>query len=326
MGGDALHEANVQRRRPLRKWVIATCSLVLCGFVGVAVVGHFHLLDRNQTTPIPVQTAISRYEHVAASSPTAVTSVPQDAASSTVPAATDPVAAVATDASSADAGTAPAITPSTAVTLATVAGGEILDPLPAPGVYVYTTTGHDSVDALNGDHHDYPASTTMTVTAAGCGIDIRWDVAVERWMQWRQCKDGMHISEPSLSNFDQFFGQPQLDAYDCSGESRPLDAAVGATWTFQCSENGALESYHGTVVGVEQRTVGSSSVGTLHVRVSIDDGDATDRQVTETWYLQGTDIVVAQTSASATSNSSPVGTVHYSEQYTIALTSLVPLR
>ena len=32
------------------------------------------------------------------------------------------------------------------------------------GVYVYTTTGDEGVDALGGDEHPYPATTTMTVT------------------------------------------------------------------------------------------------------------------------------------------------------------------
>ena len=37
---------------------------------------------------------------------------------------------------------------------------------PQPGVYTYTTTGSDGVDALGGARHQYPATTTLTVSPA----------------------------------------------------------------------------------------------------------------------------------------------------------------
>jgi hypothetical protein len=57
--------------------------------------------------------------------------------------------------------------------------------------------------------------------------------------------------------------------------------------------------------------------------VDIDDGTG-DTQRTETWYLQGTDLVVRSVVTNATTNPSPVGDVHYDEHYEITLDSLDP--
>ena len=54
--------------------------------------------------------------------------------------------------------------------------------------------------------------------------------------------------------------------------------------------------------------------------------DQTDHQVIDTWYQEGTDLVVRRTSRIATSSSSPVGVVHYDEAYQIDLQSLTPQR
>ena len=179
--------------------------------------------------------------------------------------------------------------------------------------------------ALTGDHHDYPATTTITVVPDGCGVAQRWDVAAERWSTWQRCLVAGGVDEQAKQDFDRFFGQDQLDQYTCSGAPRPLGAPTGTMWTFTCTEGSNVDTIAGTVVGDEQRTVGAATVDTLHVQVAIDDGDATDSQVTDTWYLAGSDLIVAQRAANATSNPSPVGVVHYREDYEISLTSLTPL-
>lgn len=197
--------------------------------------------------------------------------------------------------------------------------------LPTPGVYVYATTGRDSVDALTGAHHDYPATTTITVTPTACGVQQRWDVLEQRWEEWQRCAEGEGISEAGRANYDEFFGQSQTDTWVCSGDARPVAAAAGTTWTTTCTGETSTDTFHGVVVGSESQQVGSSAVATMHVRVTITDGNPTDSQVIDTWYSAGTDLVVAQTSTAATSNDTAIGTVHYAETYEIRLTSLTPL-
>ncbi len=93
----------------------------------------------------------------------------------------------------------------------------------------------------------------------------------------------------------------------------------------QCTAGEQIDVFTGTVVGAEQATVGGSAVTVEHVVVTVDDGDARDSQRTETWYLAGTDLVVRRVSDIATTESSAVGDVHYTEHYEIALDSLTPL-
>jgi hypothetical protein len=199
--------------------------------------------------------------------------------------------------------------------------------LPAPGVYVYSTTGRDSVDALTGDHHDYPATTTITVTPSTCGVQERWDVVVERWVEWTRCVRGDGVVGVRKTNYDRFFGTGQTDAYQCHGDARPLQAPAATTWTLVCDEsNGDVETYRGTVVGVQDLRIGEASVAALHVRIVLDDGDRRDSQVMESWFRLGTDLLLKETAHNATVNSSPIGNVNYREDYTIQLTSLEPLR
>jgi hypothetical protein len=196
---------------------------------------------------------------------------------------------------------------------------------PEPGVYVYTTTGRDSIDAMTGAHHDYPATTTITVTTSDCGVQQRWDVLVERWEEWQRCADSEGVRETRRTNFDEFFGQSQTDTWICNGDPRPFGAPAGTAWTTLCVNGTAPETHSGVVLGAETMTVGTTTVDAVHVRVTITDDITPDHQVIDTWYLRGSDLVVAQTSTAATSNDTVLGTVHYEEMYEIHLTSLTPL-
>jgi hypothetical protein len=276
------------RRHRLLLGVLAGL-LLATGVLGVTL-GRY-LLQRGTTTPVPLAEIEQRYYGSTTTSAASVARAP--AASATAPPTTAPG----------------------------------LDALPAPGVYVYDTQGGDRIDALAGDHHEYPATTTVTVTAADCGVLQRWDVLEERWESWQRCltADGASIAEPARTNYDEFFSNGQTDARTCTGDARPLAAAPGTTWTSTCTEGAASETHAATVVGAEERTVGSRQVTTLHVTVSVTDADAEDLQTIDTWYLAGTDLVVAQTSTDHSVNPSPVGDVHYDEQYSITLASLEPV-
>ena len=196
--------------------------------------------------------------------------------------------------------------------------------LPKLGIYTYATTGGDEVDALAGQHHDYPATTTITVVPSGCGVLQRWDVLKERWEEWQRCVQGDAIVQPARTNYDSFFGLSQTDAYSCSGDGRPVRAPAGTHWMLVCEEPGKVNTYSGEVIGAETMQVGGTAVDTLHVRITVDNGKSGDSQVTDTWYQVGSDLLIAQTALNATSNPSPVGTTHYLEHYEIHLVSLEP--
>ncbi|HEX9258321.1 MAG TPA: hypothetical protein VF855_02210, partial [Acidimicrobiales bacterium] len=209
--------------------------------------------------------------------------------------------------------TSPSTSPSTEVQTT------VLARLPAPGVYVYATSGSDSVDALSGASHRYPATTTITVEPADCGVTQRWLALEERWDQWTSCTDGRGILLRDFTGFHRFFGQATTEKWVCSGEARPAAANPGTTWRATCDEQGVTTVWQGTVVGAESLHVGSETVPVQRVRISLDDGLPADKQNYEAWYLEGTDLLVRQTADIETSNSTSVGTVIYREHYTIDL-------
>jgi hypothetical protein len=287
-----------------RRWKLAATGGLLVIVPVAWTVRHYHLLDRGSSTPLSVDEARDRYRESASTTIVATTSLP-----SSVPATTN-----------APVTTAPATTAP-----ATTAPAPVVE-LPAPGVYTYTTSGRDSVDALGGAHHEYPATTTITVTSSGCGVSQRWDVLVERWELWQRCAEGDGVREVARTTYDQFFGQGQTDSYTCTGDVRPVDAEPGTTWTESCAQGDDVEVRHGEVVAREPMAVGDVTVDTLHVKVTITvEAYPSDTRVVETWYRVGSDLVVAQQAVASTTNPSPIGDVHYDESYEIHLDSLTPL-
>jgi hypothetical protein len=268
--------------------------------VGFGVVRHY-LAGGGRTSEIPLDEIVRRYQ-ASTSISGARTSLPPTTA--TTQAAIGPLSASST--------TATSIADSPSV-------------LPEPGVYVYVTIGHDSIDAATGAQHDYPSTTTITVTPSGCGVSQRWDVAAERWQSWQRCAVEAGVAEMGRVNHDEFFNIGQTDAYECTGDPRPLEAPPGTTWTHQCREGSHIDVHTGTVIGVEDITLGDSTVHTLHVQVSVDNGRESDRQTTDSWYKLGTDLLLVQSASNHTTNDTNFGVVHYTEEYEIRLTSLRPI-
>jgi hypothetical protein len=261
----------------------------------MVVAGGWWYVRRNTTTPVSPEQAVERYQRATTTlAPSAPSATP--ASDSTSPAMT----AVPTTASQAR--------------------------LPAAGVYVYDTTGSDSVDALGGASHRYPAATTITVQPGGCGVTQRWQALEERWDAWTSCEEHDGVRLGSFTGYHRFFGEGTTDEWVCSGAPRPVRAAPGTTWSTTCVQESAPTVWTGTVVGDETLVVGGDPVRVQHVRIELDDGLATDVQRYEAWYLEGTDLLVRQVADMATANSSSIGTVHYREQYTLQLVSLVPRR
>lgn len=199
--------------------------------------------------------------------------------------------------------------------------------LPELGVYVYATTGWESVDALSGTRREYPAETAMVVTADGCGVLSRWTVAAERWDGWRTCVVPEGITSTAYEAYHEFFGIGTNRSYLCDGDPRPVEAPAGATWTLVCSGDGDVSTQVGTVVGSVDVTVGGEQVRTQHVRIDVTPtGGSVGTQAIERWVVPETGLVVREQSATDTRQGTQVGRVHFQEQYRIELRSLTPQR
>jgi hypothetical protein len=198
--------------------------------------------------------------------------------------------------------------------------------LPAPGVYQYATTGFDEIDALNGARHEYPAITTITVTPHGCGVRLRWDVAVERWDTWDWCLDGDAIRQSGWVGYHEFFDVAGRNDNTCDGDPRPLDAPAGTTWSMTCrTGDRTTSSFTGTVLARTTLTVADISIPVLHLRYDVDVvGESTGTQVVEGWYRTTDGLPVREQLTISTRQPTVIGTTNFDEAYTIELLTPTP--
>lgn len=202
--------------------------------------------------------------------------------------------------------------------------------LPAPGVYVYATTGDESVDALGGTTHDYPATTTITVRSEGCGVRVRWDALVERYEDWELCDDEGALVATRYTTFHQFFGQDDRRDLTC-GEPLllvPAEPAVGDTWSGRCAEGTFDEVFTVSVRGLETVDVGGEAVEAVHIRLDMvvesPDDDPTGGTVTDLWIATEDRMILRWDEATDTTAGSFLGPVRLQETYGLSLTDLAP--
>jgi hypothetical protein len=210
-----------------------------------------------------------------------------------------------------------------AVTTTTVPG---VHSLVTPGVYQYATTGFDSVDALTGARHDYPNLTTITVVPFGCGVRLRWDIAVERWDSWDWCLDGDALRQTGWVGYHEFFGTPGENDYTCDGEPRPLDAPAGTTWLMTCRmDDRTTTSFTGSVIERTTLTVAGTEIPVLHLRYEVDVvGESTGHQTVEGWYRTTDGLPVREQLTIATKQDTVIGTTNFDESYAIDLLTPTP--
>lgn len=200
---------------------------------------------------------------------------------------------------------------------------------PAPGVYVYRTTGTESVDLLGGATHQYPERSTVTVTVGGCGVSLRWDLLVERYDEWGLCVggDGIELA-PYGGDYHEFFGTGRHQRQVCTGPLLvvPADGRPRPPQRWDCTFAGRL--WNPAVEVLEQRTfqIGDDSVVATHVRTTLDiEGHYFDRALLD-WWLDPHGLPVSmQVSRSSRTDSGVIGDVVYTEQVQVELESLVPL-
>ncbi|HEY7044475.1 MAG TPA: hypothetical protein VH419_12465 [Nocardioidaceae bacterium] len=285
-----------------RRWLLLIPAGLLLAVVVVAVV----LLRGSTTTKISVDEAVGQFRDTAV--PTSASTI----SATTTPAATTTTAAPTT--------AARAIT-TTTVPIPPVAR-------PETGVYVYTTTGFDSVDALTGARHNFPATTTVTISAAGCGVDVRWNTVRERWDEWQWCPQGRGIETVAYRSFHQFFGVSSGTNYQCAGDPLPLAGRPGSTWTIVCRQGDSDTSrFIGHLIGRQPVKVGTTSVNALRIRYDVAvSGVSAGTKFIDRWIRPEDGLVLREDSGTDTVQSTALGKVHYRERYTIVLQSLVPRR
>ena len=174
--------------------------------------------------------------------------------------------------------------------------------------------------------HDYPNITTITVVPYGCGVRLRWDVAVERWDSWDWCLEGDALRQTGWVGYHEFFGTPGENDYTCDGEPRPLDPPAGTTWTMTCRMGDrTTTSFTGTVIERTTLTVAGTEIPVLHLRYDVDVvGESTGHQSVEGWYRTTDGLPVREQLTIATKQDTVIGTTNFDETYTIDLLTPTP--
>lgn len=198
---------------------------------------------------------------------------------------------------------------------------------PSPGVYLYATDGHEDASALGGAHHQYPDTTTITVTATGCGYSMRWDALQERYDQWSVCVSGRQLLVQTVEMKHSFYGQNDVRDYTCAplATFRPGAETAGTAVTGECKGSGDDSMWSGHVVGIEPVVVGGQAVNALHVtmREQLNGATSGTRQ-SDNWFAIDSGLLVKRVASVDGDSSSAVGRVHYTESVTLVLKSLTP--
>lgn len=200
---------------------------------------------------------------------------------------------------------------------------------PQPGTYVYATRGGEQSALLGTRRHAYPARTTITVTAGGCGVVERWDVLETRSETYDVCPSAGRWRFRQMGDVHAFFGHADHRTYRCTAGSAflPASRSRGATWTNRCAIPGTARADRGRVVGRATVAVGGRPVPTtrLDVRTQIS-GDTRGVTMTRLWVLPVTGLIVRRTVQADNRTDTPIGAVHYRERYDMTLVSLDPRR
>ena len=199
-------------------------------------------------------------------------------------------------------------------------------PIPE-GVYVYETNGVEKTDALTGKKHRYPRRSTITVTAADCGVSLLWRVLDGRSTEWVYCVSDAGWEVASQNERHTFFGNTKRTTYTCENSPiRPKDREPGRR-PVSCTTGDAEERGTAFVVGRERLEVSGTPVATDHVRKKTQfSGEIRGFATHDLWFDEKSGVPVKIVMVSRTTNDSPVGEVTYDEDVTLVLTSLEPRR
>ena len=194
------------------------------------------------------------------------------------------------------------------------------------GVYVYGTTGGESVDAFGGARHHYPARTSVTAHRVPCGLELDWAALEDRATTWTLCSTDAGIELRGSDERHKFFWQNDRTTYVCEGAVLVAAGdAASAGHNFTCTAANARETGHAQLVGPERIDVDGTATATIHARtVATVSGQNHGTQTVDWWLDAATALPVRIVLQSRTSRKTIVGLTHYNEDAELRLLSTTP--
>jgi hypothetical protein len=198
--------------------------------------------------------------------------------------------------------------------------------LPAPGVYIYRTSGGESLSFL-GVSRDFPSRTSMVVADDRCAM-VSWLPLAEHTETTTMCATpGGGLRLPRLVTFESIAGSETTSTVRCPATAwlLPPDPSKGMHWRASCSLDSPRErvSMTGVALGPTTMAVGGRAVEVDHVRVDLRyEGAQSGTNPTDFWVVPSTGLIVRERELV----SADEGSVHYGETMDAVLTGLTPLR
>jgi hypothetical protein len=198
--------------------------------------------------------------------------------------------------------------------------------MPAPGVYVYRTSGGESLNIV-GVSRGFPQSTAMIVTDERCAT-VSWVPITQHTEATTLCAEpGGGLTLPRLQTVESIAGTTTNSSVDCPGTAYlvPPHPGTGSHWSASCSLTSPAErvTLEGVDLGPATVDVGGRPVPVEHVRLTYRYlGGTSGTSPTDYWVVPATGLIVREKEHVAVAQ----GSVHYSEDMDAALTSLQPSR
>jgi len=196
---------------------------------------------------------------------------------------------------------------------------------PRLGVYRYATKGSESVKTLVlGASHDYDGVTTIALAPGRCGERERWQVLAGRWTEVEACPAGAGVAPVEVTEFHEFFGTGQKDAFHC--RSTPVPRTPGGRFSSTCRSDDSSISTESRVVGVEPIRVGGKTFEATHVESRSRFGGRNSGTARRDEWRRRSDGLLLRRRVESEADTNRAGGTHYSERYTIRLLSTRPQR
>lgn len=202
---------------------------------------------------------------------------------------------------------------------------------PEPGVYRYSTSGEESVDAAGGflsASHHYPGTSTISVIPTRCGLAERWEVLATRWTELASCREQGGYRLLSVDEMHEFFGVRRDVLYRCREPVRPGPAKLrpGMEWKGHCATGDSSRESSFRVLGLQRVRVGERSFEAVHTRTRLRlSGTYSGSASQEDWRRRSDGLLLRRTSRTRGAFGGTVS-ADYSESYEIGILTLQPDR
>ncbi|HEY2326782.1 MAG TPA: hypothetical protein VGH52_04775 [Gaiellaceae bacterium] len=191
-------------------------------------------------------------------------------------------------------------------------------PVGYEGVYIYSTTGQESVSALGGSTHPYAPTTPITIVRTGCGLRVEWEPLDGRSTTWTLCTVKGNIELRGVAETHTFFKKTDHTNYKCTQ----------LALKFTCTAGSGGESGDATPLGEALVSVnGEVNAGIIVRMTATVTGSSHGTETTEFYLAPRTLLPLRISITNRTSRHEPlVGNVHYKEDATLVLVSRTPSR